>query len=153
MCDMSAVIFRFPNVIGSRLTHGAVFDFIRKLRKNPAKLEILGDGTQCKPYIYVLDLVEAIMKLTKEFGSGETVYNISVMGGGTTVTHIAEIVVEELGLTNVSFVYTGGDRGWKGDVPRFSYDISKVLATGWMPKRTSDEAVRQTVKDAIKAGM
>ncbi len=153
MCDMSAVIFRFPNVIGPRLTHGAVFDFIRKLRKNPAELEILGNGTQCKPYIYVLDLVEAIMRLTNGFGAGETVYNISVTSPGTTVTHIAEIVVEELGLKDVRFRYTGGDRGWKGDVPRFSYDISKVLSTGWMPKHTSDEAVRQTVKDAIKAGM
>lgn len=153
MCDMSAVIFRFPNVIGPRLTHGAVFDFIRKLRKNPAELEILGNGTQCKPYIYVLDLVEAIMKLTKVFEPGENVYNISVTSPGTTVTKIAEIVVQELGLQNIRFAYTGGDRGWKGDVPRFSYDISKVLATGWMPRHTSDEAVRQTVKDAIAAGM
>ncbi len=153
MCDMSVVIFRFPNVIGPRLTHGAVFDFIRKLRKNPAELEILGNGTQCKPYIYVLDLVEVIMKLTKDIKAGEEVYNISVTSEGTTVTHIAEIVVEELSLTGVKFNYTGGDRGWKGDVPRFSYDISKVLSTGWTPKHTSDEAVRQTVKDAIAAGM
>jgi UDP-glucose 4-epimerase len=153
MCDMSVVIFRFPNVIGPRLTHGVVFDFIRKLRRNPAELEILGNGTQCKPYIYVLDLVEAIMRLTKSFNPGEVVYNISVNSLGTTVTHIAEIVLEELGLRNVKFNYTGGDRGWKGDVPRFSYDISKVLATGWSPNHTSDEAIRQTVKDAIKAGM
>ena len=153
MCDMSVVIFRFPNVIGPRLTHGAVFDFIRKLRRNPLELEILGNGTQCKPYIYVLDLVEAIMRLTQKFKQGEVVYNISVNSPGTTVTHIAEIVVEELGLQNVQFNYTGGDRGWKGDVPRFSYDISKVLSTGWRPKHTSDEAVRQTVRDAIAAGM
>lgn len=153
MCDMSAVIFRFPNVIGPRLTHGAVFDFIKKLRKNPNELEILGNGTQCKPYIYVLDLVEAIVKLTAEFNSGESVYNISVNSPGTTVTHIAEIVVEELGMKNVNFSYTGGDRGWKGDVPRFSYDISKILSTGWKPKYTSDEAVRQTVKDAVSAGL
>ena len=149
MCDMSAVVFRFPNVIGPRLTHGAVFDFIRKLRRNPYELEILGDGTQCKPYIYVLDLVEAITRLTEEFKPGEEVYNISVEGGGTTVTRIAEIVVDAMGLTDVEFRYTGGDRGWKGDVPRFSYDISKVLATGWRPRYTSDEAVRQTVEDVI----
>ncbi len=153
MCDMNVVIFRFPNVIGPRLTHGAVFDFIRKLRKNPHELEIFGNGTQCKPYIYVLDLVEAIVKLTQEFKPGEEVYNISVESEGTTVTHIAEIVVDAMGLSNVKFKYTGGDRGWKGDVPRFSYDISKILATGWKPKHTSDESVRQTVKDAIKAGM
>lgn len=153
MCDMSAVIFRFPNVIGPRLTHGVVFDFIRKLRKNPSELEILGNGKQCKPYIYVMDLVEGIMKITQEFSPGEIIYNISVNSPGTTVIHIAEIVVEELGIENVKFLYTGGDRGWKGDVPRFSYDISKILATGWSPKYTSDEAVRQTVKDAIAAGI
>lgn len=153
MCDMNVIIFRFPNVIGPRLTHGAVFDFIRKLRKNPTELEILGNGTQCKPYIYVLDLVEAIVKLTDTFKSGEEVYNISVESKGTTVTHIAEIVVDVLGLNNVKFNYTGGDRGWKGDVPRFSYNIAKVLATGWRPQHTSDEAIRQTVLDAVKAGM
>ena len=157
MNDMCAVIFRFPNVIGPRLTHGVVFDFIQKLRKNPHKLEILGDGTQCKPYIYVLDLVEAIVKLTEGFNDkavlGEEVYNISVKSHGTTVTQTARIVVDVLGLSDVKFTYTGGDRGWKGDVPRFQYDISKILATGWYPKHTSDEAVRQTVKDAVNAGM
>lgn len=153
MCDMSVVVFRFPNVIGPRLTHGAVFDFIRKLRKNPNELEILGNGTQCKPYIYVHDLIEAITMLTNKFEKGEFVYNISVTSNGTTVTRIAEIVVEELGLSDVTFKYTGGDRGWKGDVPCFSYDISKLLATGWVPKHTSDEAVRQTVKDAVVMGM
>ena len=149
MCDMSVVIFRFPNVIGPRLTHGVIFDFIKKLQKNPHELEIHGNGTQCKPYIYVLDLVEAIVQLTKEFKPGEIVYNLSVNSEGTTVTRIAEIVVRELGLQNVKFAYTGGDRGWKGDVPRFKYDISKVLSTGWTPKHTSDEAVCQTVKDAL----
>lgn len=153
MCDMNVVIFRFPNVIGPRLTHGAVFDFIRKLKENPHELEVLGNGTQCKPYIYVFDLIEAIIKLTNEFKPGEEVFNISIMGEGTTVTRIAEIVVEEMKLSDVEFKYTGGDRGWKGDVPRFSYDISKVLSTGWKPKYTSDEAVRQTVKDTIYAGM
>lgn len=153
MCDMNAIIFRFPNVIGPRLTHGAVFDFIRKLRKTPHSLEILGNGTQCKPYIYVLDLVEAIVNLTDVFKPGEDIYNISVESQGTTVTNIAKIVVEVLGLSDVKFKYTGGDRGWKGDVPRFTYDISKVLATGWKPKHTSDEAVKQTVKDALEAGM
>ena len=150
MNDMNVVIFRFPNVIGPRLTHGVIFDFIKKLQKDPAHLEILGDGTQCKPYIYVLDLVEAIVKLTNEFRLGAEVYNISVESEGTTVTRIAEIVTEELGLKNVEFQYTGGKIGWKGDVPRFKYDISKVLSTGWKPKYTSDEAVIQTVRDALK---
>ena len=149
MCDMSTVIFRFPNVIGPRLTHGVIYDFIKKLEKNPHELEILGDGSQCKPYIYVLDLVDAIMRLTEEFHPGEVLYNLSVNSEGTTVTKIADIVVEELGLKDVRYSYTGGDRGWKGDVPRFKYDISKVLSTGWTPKHSSDEAVRQTVRDTV----
>ena len=146
MCDMNAVIFRFPNVIGPRLTHGVVYDFVKKLRNNPKELEILGNGTQCKPYIYVTDLVNAIVKLTEQFEPGVDVFNISVMSEGTSVTHIAEIVVDVLGLSDVEFKYTGGDRGWKGDVPRFKYDISKVLATGWKPEYTSDEAVRKAAQ-------
>lgn len=146
MCDMNAVIFRFPNVIGPRLTHGVVYDFVKKLRNNPKELLILGNGTQCKPYIYVTDLVNAILKLTEQFEPGVDVFNISVMSEGTSVTHIAEIVVDVLGLSDVEFKYTGGDRGWKGDVPRFKYDISKVLATGWKPEYTSDEAVRKAAQ-------
>lgn len=146
MCDMNAVIFRFPNVIGPRLTHGVVYDFVKKLRNNPKELEILGNGTQCKPYIYVTDLVNAIVKLTEQFEPGLDVFNISVMSEGTSVTHIAEIVVDVLGLSDVEFKYTGGDRGWKGDVPRFKYDISKVLATGWKPEYTSDEAIRKAAQ-------
>lgn len=160
MADMNAVIFRFPNVIGPRLTHGVIYDFIRKLQSNPDELEILGDGSQCKPYIYVLDLVEAITSLTANFlteevkdgvsGGSEEIYNLSVNSPGTTVTKIADIVSEEMGL-KPEYHYTGGDRGWKGDVPRFEYDISKVLSTGWKPKHTSDEAVRQSVKDALSS--
>ena len=146
MCDMNAVIFRFPNVIGPRLTHGVVYDFAKKLRNNPKELLILGNGTQCKPYIYVTDLVNAIVKLTEQFEPGVEIFNISVMSEGTSVTHIAEIVVDVLGLSDVEFKYTGGDRGWKGDVPRFKYDISKVLATGWKPEYTSDEAVRKAAQ-------
>ena len=146
MCDMNAVIFRFPNVIGPRLTHGVVYDFVKKLRNNPKELEILGNGTQCKPYIYVTDLVNAIVKLTEQFEPGVEIFNISVLSEGTSVTHIAEIVVEVLGLSDVEFKYTGGDRGWKGDVPRFKYDISKVLATGWKPEYTSDEAIRKAAQ-------
>ena len=146
MCDMNAVIFRFPNVIGPRLTHGVVYDFVKKLRNNPKELLILGNGTQCKPYIYVTDLVNAIVKLTEQFEPGVDVFNISVMSEGTSVTHIAEIVVDVLGLSDVEFKYTGGERGWKGDVPRFKYDISKVLATGWKPEYTSDEAVRKAAQ-------
>lgn len=150
MCDMRAVIFRFPNVIGPRLTHGVIYDFIKKLQQNPEILKILGDGTQCKPYLYVMDLIKAILQRTEHWEKGEQIYNLSVNGDGTTVTRIAEIVVEEMKLKNVKFCYTGGDRGWKGDVPRFQYDITKILSTGWSPQYTSEEAVRMSVRDAVK---
>lgn len=149
MCDMSAVVFRFPNVIGPRLTHGVIYDFLNKLKSNPRCLEILGDGTQCKPYIYVYDLIDAIMKITSNFINGLQLYNISTKGRGTTVRRIAEIIVEELKLKEVAFLFTGGDRGWKGDVPCFSYDISKILSTGWLPLYSSEEAVQKTVRDMI----
>ena len=87
--------------------------------------------------------------MTKDFNNTEEIYNVGVLGEGTTVTRIAEIVVEELGLNDVKFVYTGGSRGWKGDVPKFKYNIAKVLETGWTPNYTSDEAVRKTVQDNI----
>ena len=151
MCDMNAVVFRFPNVIGPRLTHGVIYDFINKLIKNPKSLEILGDGKQCKPYIYVIDLVDVICKLTSKFNSGENIFNISVKSEGTSVARIAEMVVEEMNLKNVEFNYTGGSIGWKGDVSKFKYNIDKVLSTGWEPKFTSDEAVRQTIRDALKS--
>lgn len=153
MCDMKAIIFRFPNVIGPRLTHGVIFDFIQKLLKNNRELEILGDGTQCKPYIYISDLMEAIIRITKNFHCEQEIYNISVRGEGTTVTQIAEIVVDVLGLKNVEFHYTGGKRGWKGDVPRFQYDISKILSSGWEPIYTSNEAVKQTVIELVKSNI
>lgn len=148
MNDMSILVFRFPNVIGPRLTHGAVFDFMKRLHDNPKELTILGDGHQTKPYIYVLDLVDAIMKF-KDVGKGVTLYNVGVEGA-TSVTHIAEIIVDKMGLEDVQFKYTGGRGGWKGDVPKFQYDLSKIHAAGWQAKHNSDEAVALTVEMNLK---
>lgn len=149
MNDLKVVIFRFPNVIGPRLTHGVIYDFVKKLRSNPKKLQILGDGTQCKPYLHVFDLVNGIMMFTREIKQGAEVYNIGVKSA-TTVTRIAEIVRDKMGLKNTSFEYTGGDRGWKGDVPKFEYDISKIIDAGWRPTMSSDEAVETTVEEVLK---
>lgn len=150
MCDMTVNIARFPNVIGSRLTHGVILDFITKLRKNPRELEILGDGNQEKPYIYVKDLVEAILFLPFSADSRGKVeiFNIG-LETATTVRRIADIVCKEMNLHNVEYKFTGGSVGWKGDVPKFQYDISKIHNTGWTAKRTSDEAVRLTVRDNL----
>lgn len=149
MCNIKALVFRFPNVVGPRLTHGVIYDFIKKLKANPEVLEILGNGTQCKPYIYVTDLIAAILQQTASWSEGMSVYNISSLGEGTTVTGIAEMVVKKMALYNARFHYTGGDRGWKGDVPKFQYDISRILETGWHPTYSSDAAVEKTIEDVL----
>ena len=133
-------ITRFPNVVGSRATHGAVYDFVRKLRRTPMRLEVLGDGTQEKPYLSVSDLVQAILLVWERTATQVNIYNV----GATTrskVSDIARIVIEE-GPEPAEIAYSGGDRGWIGDVPKFAYDLSAITALGWSPTMTSDEAVR-----------
>lgn len=144
MNDMSVLLFRFPNVIGPRLTHGVIFDFVKRLREDPSHLRILGDGTQSKPYIYVQDLIDAIMRFIN-VEKGVSLYNVGVEGQ-SSVTHIAEIVCEKMGLGDIPFEYTGGRGGWKGDVPVFAYNLDKIHATGWVASLNSDEAVEKTVE-------
>ena len=148
MNDMEALIFRFPNVIGPRLTHGVIYDFIRKLRNDSTRLQILGNGEQTKPYIYVTDLVSAIIQFMEKAGRGVTLYNLSSKGE-TSVTRIADIVCEEMHLQSVQYEYTGGESGWKGDVPRFRYCIDKISRAGWKAAYSSDEAVRKAVQENI----
>lgn len=148
MNDMQALVFRFPNVIGPRLTHGVIFDFMKKLKEDQRHLQILGDGRQTKPYIYVTDLVDAIMKFKSAVVPGVTLYNVGVKGA-SNVTSIADIICEEMGLSRVKYQYTGGEGGWKGDVPKFQYCVDKINKDGWKAKFTSDEAVRETVRQNI----
>lgn len=147
MNDLQTLVFRFPNVIGPRLTHGVIFDFVKRLKADPSHLRILGDGKQSKPYIYVLDLVDAIMRF-KDVPVGVTLYNVGVEGQ-TSVTRIGEIVCEKMGLRGIPFEYTGGRGGWKGDVPVFAYNLDKIHNAGWAAKMTSDEAVAKTVEMVI----
>lgn len=151
MCDLNVMVFRFPNVIGPFLTHGVIYDFAKKLEKDPEHLEILGDGNQTKPYIYVEDLVDIIVKMTENINAGMEVYNIGV-DSATSVTRIADILCDVMGLENVAYQYTGGATGWKGDVPKFQYNLNKIHGAGWSAKNDSDEAVRKTcewVKDNL----
>ncbi len=151
MNDFKALVFRFPNVIGPHLTHGVIFDFIRKLQSDPKNLEILGDGNQTKPYIYVADLVEAITYFMNEIEDAQqpvTLYNIGV-NTATSVKRIADIICEEMKLEDVVYHFTGGAGGWKGDVPRFTYCLDKVHNAGWAAERESDDAVRRTVRHVL----
>jgi len=144
--DFRAWIFRFANVVGSRGTHGVIVDFINKLKTDPQTLEILGDGKQRKPYLHVSDCVKGIL-----FGHQHATDPINVFNLGpddnTTVTTIAELVVREMKLQDVTFQYTGGKRGWKGDVPCFQLDASKIKNLGWTPSYTSDEAVQKSIHE------
>jgi len=149
MNDFDVTIFRFPNVIGPNLTHGVIFDFIKKLEVDAKKLHILGDGTQCKPYIYVLDLIEAILQITFSNEKGVNIYNIGVEGE-TTVKEIADMVCQKLGLKDVMYEFTSGNRGWKGDVPSFQYDLTKIHERGCYAKHNSNESVKATLDSVIK---
>lgn len=140
-------ITRFPNVVGERFTHGVIYDFIHKLQKNPNELEVLGNGEQCKPYVYVKDLVAGIQFV---INNSNEPYNVYMLGSDTRtkVKEIAAMVIEEMGL-NASIRYTGGDRGWVGDVPEFRYDLMKVNNLGWKASYDSNGAVRKAIQMAL----
>jgi UDP-glucose 4-epimerase len=146
-----ATVLRFPNVVGERATHGVIYDFLRKLKADPDKLEVLGDGKQSKPYLYVRDLIDAILIAWDKADAPFSVYHAAGLGH-TSVREIAEIVVGAAGRADTRIVFTGGDRGWPGDVPNFRYDISRLRALGWQPQRHSTDAVRHSVERILANG-
>jgi len=148
--DLQGWMFRFANVVGIRGTHGVIVDFINKLKKNPCELEILGDGRQKKPYLYVTECVDGIMHGFMHADDQINLFNLGV-DSATEVKRIGELVVEEMGLENVDFKYTGGKRGWRGDVPHFQFDISKIKKLGWKPCLSSDEAVKKAIKEILSS--
>jgi UDP-glucose 4-epimerase len=143
--DMQAWIFRFANIVGPRSTHGIIVDFIRKLRENPTQLEILGDGQQEKSYLHVSECVNSILFAIEKSREDVNIFNI---GSEDTISaaEIGRVIVDEMGLSDIQFIYTGGSRGWKGDVPRMRLDIEKLKAIGWKPVYTSERSVRETVR-------
>jgi UDP-glucose 4-epimerase len=147
--DMQAVIYRFANIVGPRSTHGVIYDFIMKLKKNPNELEILGDGTQTKSYLYIEDCVDAILFGYKNRKSDVEIFNIG-SEDWVNVKKIADIIVEEMNLKDVAYKFTGGKRGWKGDVPKMLLSIEKIKSYGWVPKYNSEKSVRLTARHLIK---
>jgi len=152
--NKNAIILRLANIIGARSQHGVTFDFVKKLKKDPFNLEILGDGTQTKSYLYIDDCIDAIetaWKTTRAKGNRVEIYNIG-SENQISVSRIAEIVIEEMRLKNVNISYTGGvdgGRGWKGDVKNMFLDIAKLAAKGWKPKLNSSKAVRKATREII----
>lgn len=143
-----AWIYRFPNVVGSRATHGAIYDFLKKLKKNPAELEVLGDGSQEKPYLHVGELVDAMTFLFAKQQNKLNVFNVSPDNSASTVKFMAEATVR-LAAPGAKIRYTGGSKGWVGDVSKFQYSIEKLKAAGWKPRLTSNETVELAIKENL----
>ena len=151
---LRAVIFRFGNIIGERATHGAVFDFIRQLAKDPNELKVLGNGFQAKPYVYVRDLVEGLIfgknKCDTMEASKFDVFNLAP-GGATTVRFIVEELISQLGFVSRTKIHYGqSPQGWPGDVPQSRMDSSKLAKAGFPLSRSSDEAVKFAISRIIQ---
>ncbi|HYK18526.1 MAG TPA: NAD-dependent epimerase/dehydratase family protein [Bryobacteraceae bacterium] len=142
MFGLTACAFRFGNVVGARQTHGVGFDFVRRLRAQPDRLRILGDGSQSKSYIHVEDVVNAVLTAHELTPGNFQVYNVAT-GDYITVTEIARLAIEVMGLTEdqVRIEYTGGDRGWKGDVPVVRLNTDRIRSLGWTCRRNTRQAL------------
>jgi len=148
-----SLVIRYANIIGPRLRHGVIYDFIMKLKRDPSRLEILGDGTQRKSYLHVSDAVDATVHLFNVFRESGKLFDVYNVGSDDwiTVREIAEIVARAINL-NPRFEFTSGvegGRGWVGDVKYMLLDISKLKITGWEPRLSSKEAVERTARELV----
>lgn len=150
--EKRGVILRPANIVGPRSSHGVILDFIKKLKMNSSELEILGDGTQSKSYLYVDDCVNAMMKAYESSRDRVVIYNVG-SEDKMNVAEIAEVVIDEMSLKDVKLRFTGGvngGRGWVGDVKKMFLDTTKMKMLGWKPKRSSREAVRLAARMMIE---
>lgn len=146
--EMQSWLFRFPNVVGSEVTHGVILDFIRKLQKDPAVLPIFGDGRQTKTYLWAEDCIQGILSMISCLTGKVNVVNITTEGS-TSVSQIAEVVISEMGLDGVEVQFSGGAQGWPGDVPYILLDGSKASQHGWSARLSSAESVRMTARSLL----
>ena len=146
---LQAWIFRFANIIGHRGTHGVIFDFIHKLKADPSRLEVLGNGLQEKSYMEVGDCVDGILHVMENSNESLNLFNLG-SHDTASVSRIAEIVIEETNCKDAKIEYTGGDRGWAGDIPRAMLGIDKMLSTGYDVRYNSEDAIRHTAKCLIE---
>ena len=145
--DFTAWVFRFANIVGPHQRGNVIPDFIQKLIDDPTELEILGDGRQEKSYMHVTECVDAIAHVVEHADQNLNTYNLGTRTT-TSVTAIADIICEEMDL-DPDYTYTGGDRGWTGDVPKMRLSIEKLASLGWEPSMSSHEAVRRGSQDLI----
>ena len=144
---IQSCVFRLANIIGGRSNHGVIPDFIKKLDKNPDELEVLGDGNQTKSYLHVSDCVDALLFATQNAKEKINIFNI---GSPDTIVvkELAKLVIERKS-PDAKIKYTGGTQGWKGDVPKFLLDITKLKTLGWSPKYSSRDSVIKTIEEII----
>lgn len=145
---IQAWIFRPANIIGSRPTHGVIYDLIQKLKKDPEKLTVLGDGTQSKSYIHVSDVLDGIFFALKQRRDKVNIFNIA-SESAIEVKKIVAIILEEMKLKGTVLSYGKKGRGWKGDVPKVRLAIGKLKRLGWRPKLNSEQAVRKTTREIL----
>ena len=145
MFGLKARVFRFANVVGPRQTHGVAYDFIRRLRTEPSRLSILGDGSQSKSYIHVDDIVAGLQYFGARDTAPYTYYHLATEDY-LTVREIADLVVEEMGLSDVRYEFSGGSRGWSGDVPIVRFNLAKAHGAGWRAGRSCKEAMRASIQ-------
>lgn len=151
MFDIKGTVFRFANVVGPHQTHGVAYDFIRRLAEDSSQLKIFGDGTQSKPYVHIKDVLDAFFLMEKSQISGYDVFNVGTQDF-LTVHEIADLVCERMGLINVKYMFTGGSRGWKADVPVYRLNTDKIRKYGWSETKNSRQAVVESI-DAILADL
>jgi len=143
--EINSWIFRFVSFIGERYTHGVIFDFMKKLKENPSQLEILGDGTQRKSYLHVQDGVNAMFTAIKKAKDKKNIFNVG-HNDYVNVVKVADLICDEMGLSNITYKFTGGDRGWVGDQPFVHLDVTKLKTIGWKPTISIERGIRRTVK-------
>jgi UDP-glucose 4-epimerase len=141
---LRAWIFRFVSVLGPRYTHGHVMDFWRKLKRDPSRLDVLGDGRQRKSYLHVNDCVAAIFLAVDRAEGAINIYNLG-HDESIVVDQSIAIISRTLGVSP-RLEYTGGQRGWVGDSPRIELDIGRIRALGWAPTKSIDESIVETVR-------
>ena len=146
--DIQSFIIRFPNVVGERSTHGVIKDFIKKLQENNEELKVLGNGEQKKQYLYIQDLIDAILFIIKNSQEKINYFNIGP-DSHTKVKDIAKFIIKEMNV-NAKIKYSGGKIGWKGDVPFFNYNLDKIHELGWRAKYNSDDAVKTAIKKMLE---
>jgi UDP-glucose 4-epimerase len=148
MFGLQGLTYRFANVVGPHQTHGVAFDFIKRLQQNPSVLQVMGNGTQTKSYIHVDDIVSALLHFRDGFPKRYEYFNLTT-DDSLTVTQIAQLVIEELGLKDVNIQYGTSDRGWAGDVPRIRFTAGKMRSHGWSPQRTSFQAMQASIRGML----